>query len=72
MTDQVIAILIPLFWVVIGVGLVVAIIRGVRKRRLKSALAPLGGAADAYNEALIGKTGVTELNESFHQDDKAK
>ena len=64
--------LIPLFWIVIGVGIVIAIIRGIRHRRLKAELNPLAGAADVYNEALIGKTGTTELRESFQNDEEVK
>lgn len=67
--DFFISVLIPVFWLVIIVGIVLAIIRGVRKRRLKTELNPIAGAADAYNEALIGKTGISELNETFKSKD---
>lgn len=51
-----IAVLIPVFWIAIGAGITLAVVRGIRKRRLKAELNPLAGAADVYNEALIGKT----------------
>ena len=67
-----IAVLIPVFWIAIGAGITLAVVRGIRKRRLKAELNPLAGAADVYNEALIGKTGTTELRESFQNGEEVK
>ena len=62
--ELVLPILIAAFWGAIAVGILIRFTRAKKGKRIRTATEPLVAAAESYQENLIGKTGMQNLNEA--------
>lgn len=65
-TGRVMAVVLPLFFLAMTAGIIVRLVRSRKGSRLRNALGPVAGAADAYQQLLLGRDSFsTCIEKSF-------